>query len=106
MLWLTFILALAAVASAVVAFVQAKSATDSRKDAETARNESRTARDEAARLAEEANDAFKRQAAAQERANELAEAAIPPKEVQLVIRHVSNQKYGSPRIYGRQFSSP
>jgi hypothetical protein len=78
LIFLNIVLALAAVASAVFAFVQAKSATDSRRDAEEARNESRRARDESAKLAGEANTAFIRQAEAQEEANRLKKAELTP----------------------------
>lgn len=74
MLWVALCSALAAVASAVFAFVQARAATDSRNDAQTARKESQAARDESARLAGEANAAFVRQAEAQEEANRLKQS--------------------------------
>lgn len=67
----------AAVAAAIFAYMQARGATASRQDAEAARDEARAARDESARLAGEANEAFKRQARAQEEANELAKRAYP-----------------------------
>jgi len=70
-------MAIAAVA-AVAAIVQARAAHASQIAAEDARNESRVARDEAVRLSAEANEAFKRQAVAQERANELAEMKSRP----------------------------
>ncbi|MGC5224905.1 hypothetical protein ACPW96_20260 [Micromonospora sp. DT81.3] len=78
MVLLNLVLALAAIASAVFAFVQAKSATDSRLDAQVARDESREARDESERLAGEANEAFTRQADAQEEANRLRKAEMTP----------------------------
>lgn len=81
MLWLTVILVVAAIGSALFAFMQARAAMQSRADAQLARDESREARDESARLAREANEAFIRQAEAQERANDLAEAALPRREV-------------------------
>jgi hypothetical protein len=69
--------ALGGVAAAIFAGSQANSARVDRKDAESARNESRSARDEAVLLANVANDAFKRQAEALERSNELEEAKRP-----------------------------
>lgn len=77
MLWVALCSALAAVASAVFAFVQARAATDSRNDAQIAREESQAARDESARLAGEANAAFVRQAEAQEEANRLKQRDHP-----------------------------
>ena len=73
--------ALGGVAAAIFAGSQARSARLDRKDAENARNESQAARDEAVRLAGEANDAFKRQAEALERSNELEEAKRPKPRV-------------------------
>lgn len=93
MTWLTLVLALAAVASAVFAYVQAKSATDSRREAQGAKVESEKARDEAVWLAKEANTAFVRQAEAQERANELAEAAMPVPEIAWTIRRLSKSRF-------------
>jgi hypothetical protein len=78
--------ALAAIPSAVVAVVQAASARSDRKDAEDARNESRAARDEAVRLSQEANDAFKRQAEAQERANEIELSKKPKPQVKWQVQ--------------------
>lgn len=77
-LWVAFVAACAAIGSAVFAFVQAKAATDSRADAQSARDEAREARDESARLAGEANDAFKRQAEAQEEANRIEREKLTP----------------------------
>lgn len=93
MLWLTVVLALAAVAAAVFAFVQAKSATESLKEAREARDESESARDEAVRLSREANAAFVRQADAQERANELAAAALPKPRWHLNIQRLEKNSY-------------
>jgi len=73
--------ALAGVVAAIFAGSQARSARLAKRDAEDARNESRSARDEAVRLAAEANDAFKRQAEALERSNELEEAKRPRPQV-------------------------
>ena len=93
MVWLTFVLAAAAVASAVFAFMQAKAATDNRKESEVARNESRAARDEAVRLSIEANAAFTRQAEAQERANEIATAQLPVSKVVWTYKNVRGVKW-------------
>jgi hypothetical protein len=76
------IAALGGVVAAIFAGSQARSARLDRKDAESARNESRAARDEAVRLAGEANGAFKRQAEALERSNELEEAKRPKPHVE------------------------
>jgi hypothetical protein len=92
--WLTIVLACAAVASAVFAYVQARAATESRKDAQTARSESLAARDEATRLAAVATTAFVRQAEAQEEANRLAEEALPKKVVQFEVKHVKGDTWG------------
>lgn len=80
--------ALAAVAGAVVAISQASNARQDRRDAETARDASREARDEAIRLAGEANEAFKRQAVAQERSNEIEEAKLPRHAISFESVHV------------------
>lgn len=86
--FLNLVVALAAVASAVFAFVQARSATDSRQDALDAGNEARkaqskaeTAQADARKIAAEARDALSRSAVALERANELSEAALPKAHV-------------------------
>ncbi|MGM7671466.1 hypothetical protein [Microbacterium sp. A93] len=66
-------------AAAVFAWVQAHSAVESLKDAREARDEAQASAVESARLAAEANDAFKRQAVAQEEANRLKlEEMTPP----------------------------
>jgi hypothetical protein len=78
--------AFAGVAAAVVAIVQAAAARRDRQDAEDARNESRSARDEAVRLSAEANEAFKRQAEAQEKANEIELAKMPKPQVDWKIQ--------------------
>jgi hypothetical protein len=93
------VLALTAL-SAVATFWQAGEARVARRDARDSLSESRTAqsaseaaRDEAVRLSEEANDAFKRQALAQERANELAEAALPKPMINWQIRAINKSRY-------------
>lgn len=78
MLIFTGLGAFAAVGSAVVAIVQASGARASKKDAADARDEARQARDESERLAVEANEAFKRQAEAQEEANRLKLREMEP----------------------------
>ena len=88
MLWLTLCSTLAALASAVFAFVQARSATNSQRDAEEARNEARKARDESARLAGEANAAFIRQAEAHEEANVLKRLEMTPPD--LTVQRTKN----------------
>lgn len=93
MLWLTIVLACAAVASAVFAYVQARAATESLRDARAARDESRAARDEAAALAEKATDAFVRQAEALEESNELTKKAMPPDGARWELQHVRKMKY-------------
>jgi hypothetical protein len=93
MTWLTLVLALTAVVSAVFAFMQAKAAVGSREDAETARNESRAARDEAVLLSREANAAFTRQAEAQERANEIEISKQPKKEVRWLVQQIRGTRF-------------
>lgn len=87
------IAALAAVVGAVVAIYQAAQARTDRQDAEAARDASRAARDEAMRLAGEANEAFKRQADAQERANEIEEAKLPKHAISFKITHVQGDTW-------------
>jgi len=65
-------------AAAVATIVQARVAVAARSDAESARGDAQTARDEAQSIAKEATDAFKRQAAALEKSNELKEAESRP----------------------------
>lgn len=77
MVFLNVVLALAAGASAIFAFVQAKAATDSRKEAQAAQGRAEQAEREAIRIAGEARDALGRSATALEAANDIAERAIP-----------------------------
>jgi hypothetical protein len=86
--------------AAAAAIVQARTAVTAKTDAETARsdaidarNESRAARNEAATLAAEANDAFKRQAAALEESNRLQRELLPKDEVRWVYEHVQGVLY-------------
>lgn len=90
-LWVALVGAMAAVGSAVFAYVQARAATDSRRDADEARDEARLARDESARLAGEANEAFRRQAEAQEEANRLKQLEMEPEDWEFT--HISGQKF-------------
>ncbi len=93
MLWLTFVLAAAAIASAVFAYLQARVATASRRDAIDARNESRNARDEIVELSREANASFTRQAEAQERANEIESAKLPKDEADWALVHIDGVRW-------------
>ncbi|WP_279432157.1 tyrosine-type recombinase/integrase [Labedella populi] len=70
------------------------------REAATARNESREARDESVRLATEANEAFRRQAVAQERANALKEAELAS-PTWSAPRHVSGDLYSVINSSGR-----
>lgn len=90
---------LAAIASAWVAIVQARSAKASEGDAVLARNEARIARDESERLAGVANAAFIRQAEAQEKANALREAELIPPT--WTVRFISGQLYAGTNTSGR-----
>jgi len=80
--------------AAVATIVQARVAVAARQDAETAR-------DEAQRVASEATDAFKRQAAALEKSNELKEA-----ETRLPAwsgpKWVSGERYSMTNTTGRR----
>jgi len=78
MLIVTAFASVPAIASAVIAIVQARAAARSGHDAVNARNEARQARNESERLAGEANAAFVRQAEAQERANEMRQEEMRP----------------------------
>jgi hypothetical protein len=90
--------AIAAVLGAIFAGSQASAAQRDRKDAQAARSESQAARDEARILASEANDAFKRQAVAQERANELVETQLPKDEVVWERRHLAGNRWALENI--------
>ncbi len=68
MLWLTLVLALAAVASAVFAFVQARAAVSGRDDALAAQRSAESARDEALELSKRATVAAEKHAEALKRA--------------------------------------
>ncbi len=65
-------------AAAVFAWVQAHAAVETLKDARKARDEAQASAEESARLAREANEAFIRQAHAQEEANRLKVAEMTP----------------------------
>jgi hypothetical protein len=100
LLLVTAIASAAAVASAIVAIAQARAAKASERDALSARDESRTARDQSVRLASEANDAFVRQANAQERMNALKEAESKPTPWS-GPRHVGGDTYAITNTSGR-----
>lgn len=100
MLIATVVASLAAAASAIIAVTQARSARRSELDARDARNEARAARDETARLAGEANEAFRRQASAQERANTLKEKELTPPPW-TGPRWVSGEMYSMTNTTGR-----
>lgn len=84
MVFLNVVLALAAGASAVFAFVQAKAATDSRKEAQLAQGRAEQAEQETIRIAGEANAAFIRQAEAQEEANRIKREEMEPDDWSIV----------------------
>jgi hypothetical protein len=102
--WATLVITglatLAAVASALVAAVQARAAKRSDRDAAAARDEARVARDESARLAAKATTAFERQAEAQEHANALKERELAPPNW-TGPRHVSGDLYAITNSSGR-----
>lgn len=77
-MWLTAIGVIVAGAAAAFAWVQAHSAVESLRDAREARDEAQASAVESARLAAEANDAFKRQAEAQEEANRIKREEMEP----------------------------
>ncbi|MCS5733794.1 hypothetical protein [Herbiconiux daphne] len=76
-----------------VAIYQAKEARAARNEAQDAQDASERARDQTVRLAEEANSAFVRSAAAQEEANEIAKAAIPKPAVTWMIRPIRRSRF-------------
>jgi len=88
--WLVFTLS---VVAAGIAFWQASEARAARKSAQKSSTESEAARDEARSLTLVANAAFLRQAAAQERANELAEAALPVPKISWTLSKISDSRY-------------
>ena len=90
---IAMIAGLAGLAGAVIAGFQARAARRDRTDSETAKDEARAARDEARELAREANDAFLRQAAAQERANDIAESQLPKDHVVWDLQHVDGSQW-------------
>lgn len=65
-------------AAAVFTWVQAHAAVETLRDARRARDDARASAEESARLAGEANEAFKRQAEAQEEANRLKVREMTP----------------------------
>lgn len=98
--WLALVGACAAVAAAIFAYVQAKSATDSRRDAQAAQTEARdaqaraeAAQAEALRIAGLARDELSRSATALEHANEIAKSAIPEKKISWSISPVGKTRW-------------
>jgi hypothetical protein len=85
--------AVATIAAAVIAGVQARIAKGARDDARRAQADSEAAAAESVALARKANAAFERQAEAQEQANELARAALPPDEVRWTYEQVTGMEY-------------
>lgn len=79
--------------AAVAAYLQAQVAKRAQEGAESAQTDAEVARDEALRLSQEANDALIRQAAAQERANEIAATQLPADGARWLLEHVSGVRY-------------
>lgn len=94
-----FGLLLAAGAAAVAAVVQARAANRARDDAQAALVEAKEARDETRDLSKVATVAFVRQAAAQERSNELKEREMTP--APWSVRFVSGSLYQAVNNSGR-----
>lgn len=90
--FLNLVVALAAVASAVFAFVQARSAMQAVDDAREAQAAAEASEAEARKIASEARDELSRSANALEKANELAEAALPKPEVRWRIAPTKEEK--------------
>lgn len=76
--WLVAIGVVVSGAAAAFTWVQAHAAVESLRDARLARDDARESAAESARLAGEANDAFKRQAVAQEEANRIEREKMTP----------------------------
>lgn len=89
----SIIAAVATVAAAAVAVWQAKIARDARDDARKAQADSESAAAESVALAKKANDAFERQAAAQEEANAIARANMPADEVRWEYEQIRGVRY-------------
>lgn len=96
---------LAAVASAVFAFVQAKAATDTLEDArearagaESAQKNAEAARDRANEIADAARVELARSASALERANDLTEAALPKPEVRWKFVPVAGRQWACKNV--------
>jgi|SRR6478609_6715660 len=87
-------------AAAVFAWVQAHAALESLKDAREARDDARSSAAESARLAGEANEAFRRQAEAQEEANRLRKRELTPPDWSGPV-FVSGQLYRVTNTSGR-----
>ncbi|TFD35935.1 hypothetical protein E3T40_07190 [Cryobacterium sp. TMT1-19] len=90
---INIVLAATGIAAAIVAVIQARVAVQARREAKTAQLGAEHAEREAIALARKANEAFERQAAAQEEANVLAKAALPKDEVRWLYEHVSGARY-------------
>ncbi|MFT2706137.1 hypothetical protein [Clavibacter zhangzhiyongii] len=89
----SIVAAVATIAAAVIAAAQARIAMHARDDARKAQAGSESAAAESVALARKANDAFERQARAQEEANQLARANLPADEVRWTYRHIAGMRY-------------
>lgn len=92
-LWLTFVMAAAAVAAAVFAFVQAKVAVSSKDDAESAQAAAEEARTEALRIVGEARDALQRSADALEQSNAIAREGLPKPKISWELQPVGRMRW-------------
>ncbi|MBF4632731.1 hypothetical protein ITJ42_16040 [Clavibacter michiganensis subsp. phaseoli] len=90
---ISIVAAVATAAAAGVAFVQARIAKGARDDARQAQAGSEAAAEESIALSRKATAAFERQAVAQEEANELARASLPPDVVRWEYEPVSGVVY-------------
>lgn len=88
--WLVVIGIVVSGAAAIFTWVQAHAAVETLKDARAARDEARASAAESARLAGEANEAFIRQAEAQEEANRIKRQEMTPDDWSAPA-HVSGQ---------------
>ena len=93
MLWVSLVAALAGVAAAVFAFVQARSATESRREAQAAQVRAEAAEREAIAVAGQARDALARSANALEKSNEIAERAIPKEVVKWRVERIGGTRW-------------
>jgi hypothetical protein len=83
----------ATIGAMIVALWQAKIAKDARDDARQAQADAEAAAAESVTLAKKANEAFERQAAAQEEANAIARASRPPDGVRWSYEQVAGIRY-------------